>query len=65
MSGGVQSEALYFFRNALSVTGQDLPDLEMQWLASLGFSQGTLSERWAAYLKAGNTMPVGLERLLR
>lgn len=64
MSGGVQSEALYYLRNALSKTGQDLPDLEMQWLSSQGFAQGDLDSRWFNYLKSGGSVPTALSGLL-
>lgn len=51
----VQDTALWFYRQVLQKTGQDLPDLEMQYLASLGYSQGSIDDRWAAF-KAANSI---------
>lgn len=45
----VQDSALWFFRDALSYTGGSLPDLELAWLATQGYAQGSLDERWRAY----------------
>lgn len=52
--GQVQNDALYFYRQVLQKTGQDLPDLEMQYLAALGYPQGSIDDRWKAFSKANN-----------
>lgn len=37
----VQEAALLFFRSALTLTGQSLPDLELAYLTFLGYTVGT------------------------
>lgn len=48
----VQEAALLFFRSALSLTGQAEPDLELAYLTSLGYTVGSIDDRWQALADA-------------
>lgn len=48
----VQEAALIFFRSALTLTGQSLPDLELAYLISLGYTVGSIDDRWQALADA-------------
>lgn len=54
--GQVQEDAQEFFMAALATTHRSLPVLEMLWLESQGYTNGTIDERWRAYAE-DNAVP--------
>ena len=61
----IQDDAKNFLLSALSRTGGDLPSLQIAWLATQGYTTGTIDDRWKAYLSANAYyLPEGLSRLL-
>lgn len=56
----IQDDAKQFFLTELSRSQGDLPSLQLEWLASEGYTRGSIDERWSYYLRDNGQPPTGV-----
>lgn len=56
----IQDDAKQFFLTELSRSQGNLPSLQLDWLASEGYTRGSLDERWSYYLRDNGQPPTGV-----